>query len=301
MTSSRRIFRLAVLGALLGFGSLAHAGILGAIAHKVAEHHVEDRVKGLLPEPEDKPPVELPQGSGFAQCADFFPGGVPMDVRRVDARWKPRALCSGRYAVLYSGLSKTPLLVVERLSRAQLADALDEARTNEFFSDPRIPATERAQLSDYAGSGYDRGHMAPAADMPDRTAMAQSFTLSNMVPQDPFNNREVWSKIESDTRKFARRADGYVYVFTGPQFKASPQKTIGRGQVWVPSHLFKLVYDQASGRSWAHLLPNTGDARVGRPVAYEDFVRETGWRPLEAGALAAGTTTSSAAAAPQRY
>lgn len=263
MSHLRRLASVAALGALLAFGPVAHAGLLGTIAAKVAEHQVEDRVKGLLPESEPKPPVDLPQANGFAQCADFFPGGSPMDVRRVDARWKPRALCSGRYAVLYSGLTKTPLLVIERLSRAQLADARDEARTNEFFSDPRIPSGERAQLSDYAGSGYDRGHMAPAADMPDRTAMAQSFVLSNMVPQDAFNNREVWSKIESDTRKFARRADGYVYVFTGPQFKAAPQKTIGRGQVWVPSHLFKLVYDEASGRSWAHLLPNTSDARVG--------------------------------------
>ena len=189
------------------------------------------------------------------------------------------ALCSNHFAVLYSAASKTPLVVVERLTREQLLDAKDEERTNEFFADPRLSRRDRSELEDFAGSGYDRGHASPAADAPDQTSMAQSFALSNMVPQDPTHNRKIWSKVESDVRKYVRRAAGNVYVFTGPVFQGQ-LRTIGRNQVWVPSHMFKLVFDEASKRSWAYVLPNTSTAQITQPMDYASFVAQTGWALL---------------------
>jgi len=87
--------------------------------------------------------------------------------------------------------------------------------------------------------------------------------------------------VEKDVRKFARRAEGAVFVFSGPIF-AGQRRTIGANRVWVPSAMFKLVYDEASGRSWAYVLPNTPDARIDAPMAYQDFVRATGWKLLSA-------------------
>ena len=252
----------------------ANAGVGSFLLEKAAGHALE-RAKS----DNAAPPVAFPAGGSFEACRHLFPGGVPIDIKTVDQRWKLHALCASNYAVVYSGLTKTPLLVVEKLSRAQLSDALDESRTDEFFHDTRIPKDERAELSDYVGTGLDRGHMAPAADMPNQIAIAQSFALTNMVPQDPHNNRKVWSKVESDTRKYGRRANGDVFVFSGPLFKGQAL-TIGRNKVWVPTDLFKLVYDASSQRTWAHLLPNTAEARVGQPVDYATFVRETNWRPL---------------------
>lgn len=288
MTTS---FRLCFLLGSAAFGLAAAllpgtsaAGVGAFFAEKAGDHLKEkalERAKGALV-PAAPAPVDFPAGGSFAPCAHLFPGGTPIDVRQVNQKWKPRALCAASFAVIYSGLTKTPLLVVERLSKAQLAEAQNEVRTEEFYADPRVPKGERAELDDYRGSGMDRGHLAPAANMPDAKAMAQSFVLSNMVPQDPTNNRKIWSKIESDTRKFARRADGYVYVFSGPLFRGQTQ-TIGPNQVWVPSDLFKLVFDEASGRSWAHLLANTATARVGQPVDYATFVQQTNWRPLVQG------------------
>jgi endonuclease G, mitochondrial len=221
------------------------------------------------------------RSSTFDGCRYLFPAGKPISLESVSPRWKPRGLCSNGFAVLHSGLSKTPLIVVERINRGSVLHARHEARTNVFFADPRLPASERADLRDYARSGLDRGHLSPAADQPDEGAMAQSFALSNMVPQDATNNRKIWAKLESDTRKFAQRAKGDVYVFSGPLFKEG-YRTMGRGHVWVPTHLFKLVYDQASGRAWAHILPNTADALVGRPMSYAEFVETTGWHLLPA-------------------
>lgn len=217
---------------------------------------------------------------GFAGCKDIFPKQKPISIADIPPEWAPTALCSSSFAVVHAGLSKTPLVVVEKLNRAQLTDAEGEERTDEFFADPRLPARARAELSDYKGSKMDRGHLAPAADQPDDVAMAQSFALSNMVPQDPTNNRKIWAKLESDTRKYAKRAPGNVYVYSGPIFEEG-FRTIGSNKVWVPTHLFKLVYDEARGRAWAHVLPNTATARISAPMSYSQFVSTTGRRFLD--------------------
>jgi endonuclease G len=133
---------------------------------------------------------------------------------------------------------------------------------------------ERAQLADYKRSGWSRGHMAPAADMPDAQSMAQSFSLANMVPQAPLNNQKPWAGIEQATRKYVMRAKGDVYVITGPVFDDNSE-TIGPSNVRVPKYLFKLVYDESSNRAWAHWIENTDEARAGRPISYEELVRRT--------------------------
>lgn len=98
------------------------------------------------------------RSSLFNACRDVFPQGRPISLAIVSPEWKPRGLCSDSFAVLHSGRSKTPLLVIERLNRAQVLDAKGKRRTNEFYPDPRLPSSERAYLDDFKGSGYDRGH-----------------------------------------------------------------------------------------------------------------------------------------------
>ncbi|WP_156901284.1 DNA/RNA non-specific endonuclease [Azohydromonas australica] len=188
----------------------------------------------------------------------------------------PRDLCYDAFAVLHSGRSKTPIFVVERLTAAQLADASDEERTNKFFTDARLPSAECATLDDYKGSGFDRGHMAPAADMPTAQAMAQSFSLANMVPQAPENNRKTWAGIEGATRAYVKRATGAVYVFTGPVYPSAGAQVIGKGRVWVPKQLYKLVYDADTRRAWVHWVENENEARAGKPITYRELVQCTG-------------------------
>lgn len=212
--------------------------------------------------------------NSFDDCVDKFPEETPFSAGIVPQRMQTMELCSDNFAVLYSKTSKTPLVVVERLNARLLQDAKGEERTNAFYADPRIPAQYRAELSDYRGSKLDRGHLSPAADAPDALSMAQSFALSNMVPQDPTHNRKIWNKVERDVRKFAQRVDGDVYVFTGPLFDQG-HKTIGANKVWVPTRLFKLVYDKTSQRAWAYVMVN-GNEAIQRPVDYQTFVKETG-------------------------
>ena len=226
------------------------------------------------------PPATASGSEAFAPCIDQFPQGRALQPATLGAEWAARALCSDGFAVLYSGRTKTPLVTVERLNRSRLQQAAGMERTDRFYADARVPSAQRAELSDYQGSGYDRGHLAAAANQYTPTGMAQSFALTNMVPQDPTHNRKVWSKLEGDVRKYAQRAAGDVFVYTGTLYAQHPARTVGSSQVWVPDQLFKLVYDASSQRAWAYVIPNHAQAQIGKPIDYAQFVALTQWHLL---------------------
>lgn len=214
-------------------------------------------------------------GDSFSGCRQLFAGDNPPVLAH---RPTNRALCYDAFAILHSGESKTAVFVAQKLNRASVADA-DEKRSDKFFADARLRSVERATLEDYKGSGWSRGHLAPAGDMPTSQAMAQSFSLANMVPQAAKHNGGAWAhSVESATRKYAGRATGNVYVITGPVFEPSIKQSpaIGPGQVRVPKYLFKLVYDQDKNRAWAHWHFNDDSTRASRPISYGELVSRTG-------------------------
>ena len=247
---------------------------------------------GMLP-PITLPGFERPRASApagktaplvqtsFKDCPQFFADGAPPLTPRAP---KLRELCYDAFAVLHSGNTRTPVFVAERMSRESTLAARGEKRTARFFADARLPRAERAELSDYKGSGYARGHMAPAGNMPNASAMAQSFSLANMIPQNPRQNSGPWAKIENDTRQYALRAQGDVYVITGPVF-APGAPAIGSGQVAVPTHLFKLVYDPSTHKAWAHWQADSADARAGKPISYSELTQRIGMELLPKAAL----------------
>lgn len=212
------------------------------------------------------------QSTRFASCPQFFPGGKAPALQ-----WQPheRELCFSGFAVLHNGSTKTPVFVAQRLNRKMLQQAQGLQRTDKFYADARLPRAERSELDDYKRSGYSRGHMAPAADMNTPEAMAQSFSLANMVPQNQSHNAGAWSQVEQATRKYALRAQGDVYVFTGPVFTQNAS-TIGAGKVAVPDYIFKLVYDASTRKSWVYWQANSAGTRMGPPISYEEFTRRTG-------------------------
>ncbi len=220
------------------------------------------------------PSAPLLPAKAFADCPTFFVAGHIPAPAPAPGLGKLRALCYDAFAILHNGKSKTPVYVAQRLNRALVDDA-NEKRTNKFFADARLPLSERAELGDYKRSGYSRGHMAPAGDMPTAQAMAQSFSLANMVPQAMKHNSGPWARIEKDTRRYAQRAQGDVFVFTGPVFSAE-SSNIGDGQVRVPSYLYKLVYDATTHKAWAYWQANDDAERVSKPISYQELVQRTG-------------------------
>ena len=129
-------------------------------------------------------------------------------------------------------------------------------RKDNFRPDTTI-ITGSAMLKDYKGSGFDRGHLAPAGDMKwSKLAMSESFLLSNMSPQSPSFNRGIWKKLEEQSRKWAIEKDS-IYVITGPALN-SIETTIGVNEVGVPLQYFKVLVDLSPpDHSFiAFLMPN---------------------------------------------
>ena len=114
-------------------------------------------------------------------CLKQFYRSEPPYLSKASLQKNTTALCFNGFNVMYSGVSKTPLWSAEYLSPARLSQKIK--REDSFHEETRLPASDRAVLSDYKGSGYDRGHMSPNADMPDKQSQADSFSLANMVPQ----------------------------------------------------------------------------------------------------------------------
>ena len=144
------------------------------------------------------------------------------------------------YTIRYNEEHEQAMWVAYRLVADSLARPTLE-RKDDFREDPRVK-TGSASLADYKGSGYDRGHLAPAADFSyDEFALSQSFYMSNMSPQDPSFNRGVWKKLEEQVRDWAA-ANHSVYVVTGPVLNKR-FKTIGKNEVSVPEYYYKIVLD----------------------------------------------------------
>ena len=192
-----------------------------------------------------------------AACPEHFQSGRAPEVLNVRLLAGTRALCFRGFAILHSATSRTALYSAEYLTRARIAAARGLPRDSEFHPEPALPEEERAELEDYARSGFDRGHLAPSGDMPDEYAQQESFSLANMVPQAPKLNRGIWEGIESAVRKLAEQ-EGEIYVVTGPVFQGAELQRVGN--VLVPSHTFKAVMSVRRGLAAAYVAKNVETA-----------------------------------------
>ncbi len=152
-------------------------------------------------------------------------------------------------------------------------------RTDNFRPDTAI-ASGSATLADYRGSGFDRGHLAPAGDMKwDSSAMSESFLMSNMSPQSPAFNRGVWRRLETQVRNHALEKDS-IYVITGPVFEPI-DSLIGENGVGVPGQYFKVLVDLSppDHSLIAFLLPHSGssDPLIQFAITVDSLEQVTGY------------------------
>ena len=163
------------------------------------------------------------------------------------------------FVVCHDPARKIPLWVEYALTKSE---ALDKAtsRTGSFKADTSLAKGKRAENADYSGSGYDKGHMAPANDFTRSvTAMKSTFVLSNAVPQKHGVNGGKWAQLEGAVHDLAAK-EGTVWVVSGPVFAGNrPVKTIGRDKVAVPTHTYKvvlLVHSSGDKEMFGFVLPN---------------------------------------------
>jgi endonuclease G len=179
------------------------------------------------------------------------------------------------YVLSYNSSRKVPNWVSWQLNTSYLGST---QRQDDYRPDDTLPPTLlQAQLSDYSGSGYDRGHMCPSAD---RTltvaANSQTFFLTNMVPQAANNNQGPWNNLENESRNIAR-AGKELFVISGGTFSAG-SNTVGNGMV-VPDQTFKvIVVLDAVGQGAAEVSASTRVIAVLMPNENSQISREADWR-----------------------
>lgn len=182
------------------------------------------------------------------------------------------------YVLCYNSALKNPCWVAWVLTRARGVGGAE--RASGFKADPALKGL-CAAASDYAGTGYDKGHLCPAADNKwDVKAMKASFYMGNICPQAPSLNRGSWKRLEERCRDWARRGGSY-FIVAGPIYDSAAQrKTIGKGRVAVPERFFKVIYtDEGNApRAAGFLFKNEKKGKNAESiVTVDDVERMTGY------------------------
>lgn len=172
------------------------AGILWVLAWEVSCTPAPQRLAITAPEGNGPAAIGLPAPRPGDQIVEHFAITLSYDESHEVAAWVAHTLSRDLLRNRGSGVE----------------------RTDDFRADPAV-ATGSASPADYRGSGFDRGHLAPAADFSwSVQAMSESFYMSNIAPQSPALNRGVWKRLETAVRREAER-DGVLHVVSGPIFR----------------------------------------------------------------------------------
>ena len=197
----------------------------------------------------DLPIAEIISSNLKSTTAVITPADDGIEIP-VTAKGTPeQILRKTNYTVSFNAKTNIPNWVAWNITADELIER--ESRSNNFQPDPEIPAHAAVTTEAYTGSGYDRGHMCPAADNRYHwRAMDESFYMTNMCPQNHNLNAGVWSTLEQQCRRWAETGTT-VYVACGPLLKANGKaQYIGdKHQVRVPEAFFKVVLFGLEGRN----------------------------------------------------
>jgi len=164
-----------------------------------------------------------------------------------------KLLENDHYTSCYSDHFKNTVWAIHQLEREQVLG--HQKRTNNYRVDIRV--SNGVQASDYRRTGFDRGHLVPAADMKkDYSSMSQTFYMTNMSPQRPEFNRGIWSVLEKKIRRdfVATKQNGNVFVYTGMILSDKlPTLTC---QAAIPEWFYKVIYNQTNHSVKSYLIDN---------------------------------------------
>ena len=202
-------FFLIVVGCIIAFNTAAESDFVKEELQPTAEHH---SLSSKLPR--------------------HYPGlenvvikkGTPEQIKEYTG-----------FTVSFNKDNHTPNYVAWELLGNEIA--YDIERSNKFWQDNEIEGCPTTK--DYTNSGYDRGHLCPAADQKwSREAMTDCFVMANICPQDHDLNAGAWNTLENKERQWAQR-DSAIMIIAGPIYDDNDTKRIGNAGVRVPSAFFK--------------------------------------------------------------
>ena len=202
---------------------------------------ITDSIQDNSNTPEISKPNGQPQNPSSApnspeQAAQIFLAlGNPSNANTSDPN--NYLLINNYYALSYNREKVIPNWAAWRISKAELGD-FPRPNPDPFRPDPRLPKDwARATPSDYTGSGFDRGHLAPSADRSGSVeGMSETFFMSNMTPQTGDLNRGPWQKLEAYLRTLVTRGSD-VYIYAGVYGEKGKLKK----KVSVPTNDWKIA------------------------------------------------------------
>ena len=205
------------------------------------------------------PPIIQSPPRMLSECQTQAPYGFPQT-----SRTNTTAECRLAYALLHDNQAKVSAWEVYTLTPVHAIGCL--ARVNAFASDQSLLKGQRAELVDYAKSGYDTGHIANDADMSwDAAVQKESFILSNMAPQLPSLNRGIWKELETAIRSWTVNTGHNLTIYAGSIYDIATDKTVGPDNVVVPHAFYKIIIDDTIRVSLAFIFPHTNG--LGRDVS----------------------------------
>ncbi|MDY6936287.1 MAG: DNA/RNA non-specific endonuclease [Cyanobacteriota bacterium] len=218
----------------------------------------------------DRPVCYIGEGSAPSTDEKNLALGNPSNANNRDRN--NYLMVKPQYALAYNSSTGTANWASWHLDRAWMGRA---ERQNDFRPDDTLPADwYRVGDRDYRGSGYDRGHLVPSADRTRRNAdNSATFLMTNIIPQHPENNREVWRELEEYCRDLVS-AGKELYIVAGPEGR---QETIARGKIVAPKYTWKaiLVLDRPGDpvteqtRAIAVRIPNSAEVKNRR---WQDYL-----------------------------
>lgn len=141
------------------------------------------------------------------------------------------------FTICFNPHNRTADWVGWELLGSEVSDEV--SRSDNFWQDYDLKGCPSP--ADYRRSGYDKGHLCPAADQKWSTeAMSDCFVMSNMTPQEHTLNAGAWQTLEKKERLWAQR-DSAIVIVAGPIYKDSDTKRIGESGVRVPSAFYKVL------------------------------------------------------------
>lgn len=212
-----------------------------------------------------------------APCLAFYQGAQPPTGGP-----SGRILCHSFYAISYSTTLRNPVWTSYRLTRQMVRGADRIGRYNgQFRQDPALTAAQQGAHRDYVHPPFDRGHMTPANDAEDMRHQADTFVITNVVPQISELNQRLWRFLESSVHKLADN-EGEVFVVTGATFAANPplmHRPGQTGRIAVPEATFKAIYVPSRNIAIGYYATNANPT-VCTVMSIADLARRTGVNPF---------------------
>ncbi len=199
-------------------------------------------------------PIELPSADTLIQEAILLIDSEHLEIPKY--KQNEKVIYHSGYALVYNEYYEQADWIAYELTSFETKRIV--SRSNKFCEDPNV-STQTATITDYKNSGYDRGHLAPAADMGwSLTAMNESFYFSNISPQVQSFNRGIWKRLEELVRFWAQE-NASIYIATGPILSRG-LPTIGPNKVAVPKYFYKVILDYSKPdlKGIGFIIPNTG-------------------------------------------